>query len=241
MLNVCVPSHLGRRSGEPMFPGMFVQCWKAPAACSQGPEEAFLADSAFSQCPLKWSPALNSNCFQVLFKQSWHGPLGIPLPALTFNLFLIASQTPEFSGEARGSYKRCFSPSCLRSCKSCSCLDIAFLLPFLVFGGARFVWQWSMGSAVIAFRRAHFIHSAHVSLAQLHSNGRAGKEVSLPFSDLPFCLFVCLFVHFVLCVTVLLVCMSVYQVHAWCPWKSEEGIGSAWIWVLDGREPLCGC
>lgn len=52
-----------------MFPGMFVQCWKAPAAFSQGPEEAILADSAFSQCPLKWSPALNSNCFQVLFKQ----------------------------------------------------------------------------------------------------------------------------------------------------------------------------
>lgn len=84
-------------------------------------------------------------------------------------------------------------------------------------------------------------------LLSLHSEGRSSstpptslllssiltgepvrKCLSLSLASL-FCLFVYLFIHFALCVIVLLVCMSVYQVHAWCPWKSEEGTGSLWI------------
>lgn len=100
MPRVCIPSQLGWKNRAAMFPGMFVRHRKTLAACSQDPQEAFLADSAFFQCPLKWSPALNSNCFRVLFKQPWHGSLDVSLSALLFNLFLIASQTPEFPGDA---------------------------------------------------------------------------------------------------------------------------------------------
>ena len=31
--------------------------------------------------------------------------------------------------------------------------------------------------------------------------------------------------------------MYVYNVHACCPWRSEESIGSPWNW----SKPPCGC
>lgn len=33
---------------------------------------------------------------------------------------------------------------------------------------------------------------------------------------------------------VLPVCVFVYCMHAWCPWRSEEGV------VVNGAEQLCG-
>lgn len=40
---------------------------------------------------------------------------------------------------------------------------------------------------------------------------------------------------------VLLPCMYMCQTHAWCLWKSEEGIGSPETGVTDGWEAPCGC
>lgn len=66
--------------------------------------------------------------------------------------------------------------------------------------------------------------------------GELEKEISLSLTFL--CLFVCLHI---LCVTVLLACMSVHHVQAWCPGKSEEGIRSLWNGVTDVCEPPCRC
>lgn len=41
--------------------------------------------------------------------------------------------------------------------------------------------------------------------------------------------------------SILPVCMYVFHVHAWYLWKSEEGIGSLYIGVIDGYGPLCEC
>lgn len=31
-------------------------------------------------------------------------------------------------------------------------------------------------------------------------------------------------------------CMYVHHMYAWCPWKSEEGVGTT-----EGYETSCGC
>lgn len=33
-------------------------------------------------------------------------------------------------------------------------------------------------------------------------------------------------------------CLNVYQVHSWCPWRPKEGIGMPGTGVTDGCEPL---
>lgn len=35
--------------------------------------------------------------------------------------------------------------------------------------------------------------------------------------------------------------MSMYHVCAWCPWRSEKGVGSLRTVVTDGCETPCGC
>lgn len=46
-------------------------------------------------------------------------------------------------------------------------------------------------------------------------------------------------IRFILCV--LPEIMYVHHVCAWCPWRSEEGVGSPGPGVKDGYEPLFGC
>lgn len=36
-------------------------------------------------------------------------------------------------------------------------------------------------------------------------------------------------------------CMSVYNMHALCSQRPEEGIEAPGTEILDGCEPLCGC
>lgn len=40
---------------------------------------------------------------------------------------------------------------------------------------------------------------------------------------------------------ILLVCMSVYHVHAWCPWRPEQSVRCLGTRDTDSWEPLCGC
>lgn len=42
------------------------------------------------------------------------------------------------------------------------------------------------------------------------------------------------------CVGALSACMSVYHLHAWCPWRSEEGVRVPGTGVAD-CEPPCRC
>ena len=44
-----------------------------------------------------------------------------------------------------------------------------------------------------------------------------------------------------MCMGVLLPCMSMYCVLAWCWWRPEEAIRSPGTGVTDGCEQLCGC
>lgn len=40
---------------------------------------------------------------------------------------------------------------------------------------------------------------------------------------------------------VLSTCVSIYHRHAWCLWKTKEGIRSPGAGVTEGCEPPCGC
>jgi hypothetical protein len=44
-----------------------------------------------------------------------------------------------------------------------------------------------------------------------------------------------------ICFIVLLECVSVYHMCAWCPWKSEEALGSPWTGIMDTSEMSRGC
>lgn len=43
-----------------------------------------------------------------------------------------------------------------------------------------------------------------------------------------------------MCSGVLSACLYVHYVHAWCLWRSEEGIGSPGTGIMDGCETLYG-
>ena len=40
---------------------------------------------------------------------------------------------------------------------------------------------------------------------------------------------------------VLLTCVYMYHIPAWCPWRSKEGIGFTGNRVMGGYKSLCGC
>lgn len=44
-----------------------------------------------------------------------------------------------------------------------------------------------------------------------------------------------------MCMNVWPACVLVHQALVWCPWRSEEGIGSSETRVADGGELPCGC
>lgn len=44
-----------------------------------------------------------------------------------------------------------------------------------------------------------------------------------------------------ICLRLLSACMYVYHVHAWCPWRPDEGVRSSRIEFACSCEPLCGC
>jgi hypothetical protein len=49
------------------------------------------------------------------------------------------------------------------------------------------------------------------------------------------------FLHFILCVSVLSVCMPKHHLYAWYPKKPEDGLGFPGTGVTDCCEPPCGC
>lgn len=52
---------------------------------------------------------------------------------------------------------------------------------------------------------------------------------------------VCLTFNFYLVsMSVLPICLYVYHMADWCPWRSE-GVGPPGTGVMGGCEPLCGC
>lgn len=91
-----------------------------------------------------------------------------------------------------------------------------------------------------AFTRTFFFPLCHISLL-LRSilTGEPGKGV-LSLS-LAFLLLLLLFVHFILCVSVLLAYMSMHHVHAWHPGKSEETGRFLQRGVTGVCELPCGC
>lgn len=68
--------------------------------------------------------------------------------------------------------------------------------------------------------------------------------LSFTFSQIepvPQLLFFLRYIYFTLtCISVLLACMSVHHIHAWCLLRSKEGIGSPGSEITDGCELLCG-
>lgn len=44
-----------------------------------------------------------------------------------------------------------------------------------------------------------------------------------------------------MCLIILPACMYVNHVYAWCPQRSDEGVGSPGTGVTGGFKFLCGC
>lgn len=44
-----------------------------------------------------------------------------------------------------------------------------------------------------------------------------------------------------MCMSVWAASMSMYHMHAWCPWKAEEGVGFPGTGVTDGCELPSEC
>lgn len=42
-----------------------------------------------------------------------------------------------------------------------------------------------------------------------------------------------------MCMGVLAVCTFVHHLHAYCPWRPEESMGSPGTGIMDGYEPPC--